>query len=79
MGLSFNLWGFLVAAGIELLFLVILGRAAGAGVAVILAVFVVAFIDFMWMRSMSIFLGNLFGFLSVTGVWYLLILIGVVH
>lgn len=79
MAFQFSLAGFFLAAGVELFFLVLLSQAAGSGVAILLAVFAIAAIDFFWMRSMTIVLGQLLGFLSVTGVWYMLILLRVVH
>ncbi len=79
MALQLSLGGFLLAAGMELLFLFLLGQVAGSGVAILVAVFAVALIDFFWMRSGAIILGQLLGFLSVTGVWYILVLLKVVH
>ncbi len=71
--------GILMAGVIEFLLLLLLSKAAGAGLAALMAILILAAIDFFLIRSWPIIAGQIVGFLFVTGIWYILILLGIVR
>jgi hypothetical protein len=71
--------GILMAAVLAGFFLFVLGKAAGAGLAVLFAILILAAIDFLRMRNWPVIAGQVIGLLGVTGFYYILILMGVVR